>query len=105
MRIITTLGEIRRGAFVADLDAEFRSMVDAVRDTGGTGEITVKFVFKPMQGDELGIEMKDEIKPKAPRRQTGKTIFFATEDGGLARSDPRQPELPMQVVAKTGKAG
>ena len=71
---------------------------------GGTGEIAIKLTIKPMAGDEMGIELKDEIKPKVPRRQTGKTIFFATEDGGLTRSDPRQPELPMQVVSK-GKAG
>ena len=108
MQIINTLGDLRRGRFLEDLDAELRALVDAIRDASESGraargEITIKLVLKSHADDEMALDVLDTIAVKMPKRPEGRSIFFATGDGGLARQDPRQNELPLRdVSAKAG---
>lgn len=108
MQIINTLGDIRRGKFLEDLDAELRGLVDAIRDAaeGGRaarGEIAIKLTLKSHADDEMALDVLDSITVKMPKRPEGRSIFFASGDGGLVRQDPRQNELPLRdVSAKAG---
>ena len=104
MQIINTLGDIRRGKFLEDLDAELRALVDAIRDAGESGraargDITVKLTLKSHADDEMALDVLDSITVKMPKRPEGRTVFFGTSDGTLTRQDPRQGDLPLRDVS------
>ena len=105
-KIINTLGELRRGKFLEDLDAELRHVVDAVRaaaeESGGVakGELSVKLSIKSDANDALQIDVVDAITAKFPGRQGGRTAFYASADGALVRQDPRQYDMPLRDVSR-----
>lgn len=104
MQIINTLGDIRRGRFLEDIDAELRAVVDAVRDAASngrvvSGEVTIKLKVKSNASDELALRVEDSVTSRLPKRPSGESVFFATTDGGLVRQDPRQQELPLREVS------
>lgn len=100
-RILQTLGQLRKGKMLEDLDATLRHVVDAVRDaaqeSGGIagGEVTIKLKLKSQKGDHMVIDVHDEITSKTPARPGGRTVFFASGDGELVRNDPRQQEMAL----------
>lgn len=53
---LAVLGQLRRGLFVEDLDRELAALVDAVRDTGRKGSITIKLdIGMASKGDDMRI--------------------------------------------------
>lgn len=44
---LKTLGQLRRGQFAADLDAELAHLVDAVRDAGRKGRLAIALEIQP----------------------------------------------------------
>jgi hypothetical protein len=91
---LRTLGQLRRGQFVTDLDAELAALVDAVRDTGRKGRLTIALEIQPAgKGDNITLRVTDSINCKPPQPETGDTLMFATADGQLSRQDPRQIEM------------
>ena len=46
----------------------------------------------------MALDVMDNIAVKLPKRPEGRSIFFASGDGGLVRQDPRQPDLPLRDV-------
>lgn len=96
---INTLAEVRAGGAVDDLDASLADVVQAVRNTGKTGELTLKLTIKPAsKGDIFTLFVDADIKTKLPRLDNGSTVFFADKDNSLTRRDPRQGEIPLRAV-------
>lgn len=98
-----TLGVLRRGRFVEDLQSELRSVVDAVRSTGKAGKLTVELTVKPAgRGDDVTLTVADRISTRMPAPDVGETILYATADGALSRRDPRQYDAfePREVPAE-----
>lgn len=100
MSILSTLQQLRRGAFLDALDGEFRQLVLAVRDSGRKGALTIKLTVDPEAGDELQLTVVDTITTTMPKAGGGRTILFAGADGALSRQDPRQMSLLREVEAK-----
>lgn len=89
-----TLQEIRRGEFVAELNAHLADLVMGVRETGRAGELLIKVKLAPAsKGNIDTLLITDDVKVKRPAPERGSTILFATRDNTLQRHDPRQPEL------------
>jgi hypothetical protein len=104
MKIIHTLGEVRRGRMLEDLDAELRHVVDAVRDAAEAGRIvsgtlTLKLTIKSSADDAVTLEVTDQVTSTMPRRAPGRSIFFAGAGGVLLRSDPRQSEMKLEAAS------
>jgi len=87
------LREYRKGALADEATAELGKVVRSVMETGQAGELTVKLKIKPQKGDRGIIIMSGEIAAKAPREALPDAIFYADDDGGLHRREPRQPEM------------
>lgn len=96
---INTLADVRAGGVIDDLDDILADVVQAVRNTGKTGELTLKLTIKPAsKGDICTLFVDADIKTKLPRLDKGSTVFFADDDNSLTRRDPRQSEIPLRAI-------
>lgn len=89
--IVDTLRDIDYGSLLDELAEQQQAIVAACCATNKVGELTIKLKYRPETGGQIHIE--HEVKAKAPEAKRAKTIFFATPDHNLTRTDPRQGEL------------
>lgn len=93
-QVLNMLGVLqthRRGEILAEADAALTDVVDAIRQHGGKGKLTLTLNFKLEKGDQ--ISLTPDLKVEKPRRAMSTGIFFATGDGRLTRTDPNQGDL------------
>jgi hypothetical protein len=97
--LVHLLMEMRNGAVAADCNRKFNEVLDAVIETGGKGEFTLKVLVKPskmgMGGTVIEVETEHECKTKKPELSVGRSLFFITSDGKLSKDDPNQIEMGM----------
>lgn len=91
LSFLAFLQGFRRGELIAEAEAQLTELVEAIRDTGGKGDLTLKLPLK--MNDAGQIECIPQITVKKPRRQIGTGIYYPTEDGKLSRRDPSQDDL------------
>ncbi len=103
-QFIQTINDIRQGQIADEMAERLGELVKAVRETGGKAELSLKLTIKPASKNNTEqLVVTDEIVAKKPKPERGTTILFSSEDGGLSRRDPRQPELPMAGRAIPGR--
>lgn len=93
---INTIMECRNGEVAVDLNRKFNEVLEAVREVGGSGELSMKFKIKPVKskgGKVLEISIEHETKMKRPEMPVGPATFFVTDDGDLVRDNPAQAEM------------
>lgn len=94
---VNLLVEMRGGQVAIDLNKKFDEILQAVLETGGKGELTVKLTVKPskmgMGGAVIEVEMEHDTKLKRPELKVGRSVFFVTKDGKLTRDDPAQTAM------------
>jgi hypothetical protein len=106
INVLETLQELRHGLFVAELEHELASLVDAVTHAARAGKLTITLTLGPAsKGNVETLILTDAITVKAPSLERGGTILFPTEAGALSRRDPRQPELDGIREAPPAPAG
>lgn len=88
---LRTIGEVRKGELVSEASKELAMLVKAVRDTGKSGEMTIKLKIRP-SGEAMEI-IGTVPAPKIPKREPKATTFFDGEDGELTRNNPAQAEM------------
>lgn len=94
-----TILQMNNGATVMELSDALEKVVAAVRAAGKSGSITLTVNVKPAsKGSNNVLMVESQVKTKLPERDRGMTVFYATEDNKLVRSDPRQQSLPLRVV-------
>ena len=94
--VTDVLGDLAGGTTVVELNEALSAVVQAVRETGKVGSLSLSLKVKP--NGAAGVIVEDEIKVRVPQVPRGETVFFATGDGSLVRSDPRQAELALRRV-------
>ncbi|MGW7196612.1 hypothetical protein [Streptomyces chryseus] len=88
------LQEQSGGQLHDELSTRLHELIEAVRETGKAGALTLKIDVKPIAGtDGRTLTVTDTIAAKLPKTERPKSIFFVTDDGNLSRSDPRQPVI------------
>jgi hypothetical protein len=89
--------EMRSGRVAMDCNAKFNEMIQAVLETGGKGELTIKIKAVPATkgrgGCVLSVLAEHECKIKKPELEIGSSTFFATPEGLLTREDPAQAQM------------
>lgn len=97
-----TIATIRKGALVNELTEELARVVAGVMQFEKAGELTLKLKVKPAAQNSEMVVIEDELIVKEPKADRPPTWFFATDDGGLTRENPDQPDLPFpRPVAST----
>lgn len=95
------LQQIGKGVAHARLSEALQQLTVAVRDTEKKGTLTLTLSVEPNKGTDTLI-VSANCTVKLPQEQQA-SVFFATDDGNLTRSDPRQMDLPVRGVAKIGE--
>lgn len=84
----------RRGELLAEASEKLVEVVEAVRDTGKGGSVTITFTIKPDDTARNTFKVSDDVRAKVPQFSRGVSLYFANHQGRLVREDPRQPTLP-----------
>lgn len=88
------LREQSGGQLHDELSSKLHELIEAIRETGKAGSISLKIDIKPIAGtDGRTLTVTDTVAAKLPKTERPKSIFFATDDGNLSRTDPRQPVI------------
>ena len=72
--------------------------MEAVKRTGGKGDLTIKLPFKVNEAGQ--IECVPTVSCKKPRKPLGTGIYYVTDEGRLTRQDPTQDDLFDEVGAR-----
>lgn len=89
--LIGFLTPLAEGTLVPDFNIALRNVVRGVRDTGKDGSIALKLKIEPAKGSKSQLIVRASIEEKTPQPPPKPmSLFFASENGGLHRSDPRQ---------------
>jgi hypothetical protein len=89
--LIATMQNIRRGAFVELANEQLGELVQACFATEEGGEIQITLKVKPNSDGQ--VKITPICKIKKPVRGVGEAIFYATVDGSLERTDPKQSNM------------
>lgn len=96
------LQSFRRGELISEADDQFTELMEAVRRTGGKGDITIKLPFKINEAGQ--IECVPQVTCKKPRKALGTGIYYVTDEGRLTRTDPTQDDLFDELDARRARA-
>ena len=79
------------GRTATELTDGLAELVRRVKDTGKKGSISLTVAVEPLKGsDNTTFLVKDSINLKLPEFDRSASVYFADDDGGLHRNDPRQ---------------
>ncbi|AZV00170.1 hypothetical protein pben1_p13 [Paracoccus phage vB_PbeS_Pben1] len=81
----------RRGELLETGDQKLSELIEAIRETGNGGSLSMKVSIKVNKAGQL--EVVPDITIKKPTRSMGTGIYFATDDGRLTRRDPNQMDF------------
>ena len=105
MRLITDiLREIRRGAPVEEASEALARVVQAVDETGKSGEVTIKLTVKPAKHGGPEKTIICDVKAKEPIADIAPAVFFSNAEGDLLRSDPAQTDMDLGDRVKESTA-
>jgi len=85
------LTDLGHGQVNQRLGQKWADVVAAVREHGGTGELTVKIQIQG-KGDKAIVHVAD-IKTKKPDAPLEAEFFFFDGEAGLAKDNPRQTKM------------
>ncbi len=95
---LATLQRHRGGLILEDASAELRRVVQGVKDTGKAGVLTIQIGVKPASKGQSAVVLVDKVTAKVPSEEVEASFWFATDEGGLQKDDPRQTTFKMGVV-------
>lgn len=71
---------------------KLREVVEAVKQTGKAGEISVKLSIHPVKNNDSIVRIEDKVTSTVPREPRS-SMWFPDDAGALHRNDPNQGEL------------
>jgi hypothetical protein len=92
------LQDINHGAIADQLAHDVRDLVQAVRELGRKGSLTIKIEVAPRKGNNSALNLTARRDLKLPQEEPVESVFFADAAGNLLRDDPRQPTLPLREL-------
>lgn len=95
LNFLELLQHFRRGELLHQADEHLSRVVEAMANTGGDGEITIKLKLKFNKAGQ--IELNPSITPKVPQPAMGTGIYFVDEESRLSRRDPKQMDIEDEI--------
>lgn len=95
LNFLEFLQTFRRGELLHDGDQKLTELMEAIRETGGSGSLTLKIGFKTNKAGQL--EASPDITTKKPARPLGMGVYFVTDDARLTRRDPNQLDIEDEI--------
>lgn len=86
------------GRLHAELTEQFHELVEAVRETGKKGSISLTVHVGPFRGDTDMLSVEDRVTVKKPAHDRKTTLWYPDADNNLHRNDPRQDALDFARV-------
>lgn len=102
LNFLEFLQTFRRGELLREADARLAEVLEAIQDTGNSGEITLKLPLKVNKAGQ--IECVPQVTAKKPRRELGAGIYFLSDDARLSRRDPNQGDWLDEVESRRDAA-
>lgn len=96
---VQLLMEHRHGALIEELTTYMLNLTNEVRDQQKSGSLVITLKVEPTKDPNM-ISLMDNVTLKSPKHTPGASMFFLDTHGFLFRSDPNQPELPLQEVPR-----
>ncbi len=91
------LREHRNGSTHDDLSDALQDLVAAVTAENKMGTLTLKIAIKPA-GNSGALEVAADVKTTPPKSAPGVSIFFASPENNLIRTDPRQTTMELREI-------
>lgn len=91
LNFLEFLQGFRRGDLLREADGRLGELMEAIQETGGAGELTIKLPFKVNKAGQ--IECQPRVTAKKPLREIGTGIFYLTDEARLSRRDPNQLDM------------
>jgi len=88
--LMDILPVLSKGEVLATINQKLGDVVGAAKATQKKGSVTVTITVDPSGGQAT---VGAEVKSKVPEHTIPSSIFFTTDNGGLLRRNPNQPEL------------
>jgi hypothetical protein len=76
-----------------ELADELTTLVQAVKDTGKAGTLTLTLTIKPVDGSTNVVGVHDVIKVKKPERTRMGSLAYPDKNNNLSRTDPASMPL------------
>ena len=101
-RITQTIADIRRGALNQEAAEDMTRLIQAVKETGKAGKLTITIDVKPLANHDGAVTVRGKSTVTLPRTESKDEVFFTTDTGELTRNHPKQDDLPgLKVVPMT----
>lgn len=103
MDTVGLLARLGYGEVAGQMDELLRELVQEVERTGKGGALTLKLSVKPAKtfAESRRVELGVALNLVRPKREPEVAVMWV-RDGELSPRDPRQPELPMRELMKSG---
>lgn len=85
---LAAVGQVDGGMAVETADEYLTEVVNAVRQTGKKGRVTIELHVSP--NGERGFEVTTKVKASAPEVEFGRSFFFSDQHGRLTRTPPEE---------------
>lgn len=92
--------EMRGGESAVDCTRKFSELISAIMDTGKPGVLTLKLKVAPgkiVHGTVKDVVIEHQCVLTKPEYDSGKSIFYTTEEGELCRNDPGQMAMDLRT--------
>lgn len=93
--ITQTLALLQGGLFIDQCSDLMARIVKGVDETGKAGKLTITLDVKKTAG---AISVLAKATDKVPEAAADADLFYATPEGNLSRSNPKQRELPLRAA-------
>lgn len=94
------LQDINGGTFADQLAHDVQDLVQAVRNQGRKGTLTIRLEATPRKGNTQALNLVARRDLRLPQEEPVESVFFTDAQGNLLRDDPRQTALPLHTVAR-----
>ena len=86
------LAQHNKGAALDEASKKLTEIIEAVRNTGKTGSITVKLTITRSNDNKRMLKIDDDVKAVVPKEKR-RSLWFPDDNNQLHRNDPTQHEL------------
>jgi hypothetical protein len=96
--ITDTLRHLRGGVLVDEASDALAELVNAVMESGKPGKLTIELSLTKAGRGSGALVIRDKITVKRPAEDVFETILYATPEGSLVTTDPKQAQLELRQV-------